>query len=996
MLDKNTFLNVPNIFRGVPFWSLNDQLEKKEIIRQIHLMEKGGLGGFFLHAREGLITPYLSDEWMEIIRIAAEEARKIGMYAWLYDEDRWPSGFAGGIVPAMKEEYRPMALMLTMYERLDKVEDALIIFKGTLERNNILDLEVVKETEKTEKGKIYLYFVKVKAPLGQTWFSNFSYIDTLNPKAVSTFIKVTYEKYFKYLKEFFGDSIPGIFTDEPNISANSFPTINFNRGPKYPPAFLPWTENLPKLFKVTYGYDLLENLPSLFFDVGDYTKVRYDFWKLITKLFVESFSKQIYEWCSKHNLKFTGHYLYEDNLLGQLIHAGAVMPHYEYEHVPGIDHLGRNIDRHLTVKQVASAANQLGKQRVLCEAYGASGQNLSFEDRKWIGDWLYVLGVNLLNHHLELYTMRGKRKRDYPPNLFWQQPWWKYNRLIEDYFARLSYILSQGERIANILLLHPIGSAWALYTPLNTSKVKELDKKFLWLTKELLNLKLDYELGDEMLIEKYGKVEGKTFIIGRSKYSVVIIPPSVTLSKRTIELLEEFIENGGEVIAFEPLPYLTDGRQDERLEKILSKVHVIKLDKKDLLSTLRRFQDYILIENDHGEIIEPLWYHLRKINDVFALFIVNTNNKEGYKAKIKIKEHCYVEEWNPITGKINSIYPEKEGKYMIIENYFSPSGSILLVFYPDKRPLLKGEIPKYSLEKEVEFSDEWNYEFEGYNSLLLDYCKADIEGIYDIDKNQRIPVLKAHELAKRAGYGNKISLKFEFNVSFKKQTDKKIFLVMETPEKFEIILNGEKLEYNKDEYWIDTSFKMIKIDDKIKNGTNEIILRGIFDFDIELENIYIVGNFAVKNIDNKEFVIVDLPELLKSGDFVYQGFPFFAGSIILKNNLKIEEKTDKVILSIEGLNSIVTEVKVNDKIVGYIFLHPHEIDITDFIKIGLNSIELKLVNSLRNLLGPHHHKAGELFAVGPGSFLDENNWTDSYNFVPFGLKKVTINFYRKI
>lgn len=995
MLNKDLFKNPPSEYRGVPFWSLNDKLCEEEIVRQIHEMKKGGLGGFFLHAREGLITPYLSSEWMDIIERAAVEADKLGMFAWLYDEDRWPSGFAGGKVPALGREYRPKALMLTMYERLDKVVDAIKIFKGDLQGEKVVNLEPVGEGEKEEKGKIYLYFVLAYAPIGQPWFSNFSYVDMLNPKAVSAFIKTTYEEYYNRLKKYIGKSVPGIFTDEPNFSATGFPTITFKRGPKYPPAFLPWTEKLPEIFKEKHGYNILEHLPSLFFDVGDYHKVRYDFWRTVTELFIESFSKQIFEWCDKHSLLSTGHYLYEDFLISQLTHIGAAMPHYEYQHVPGIDHLGRHIEYNLTVKQVASVANQLGRQRVLCEAYGTSGQNLSFEDRKWIGDWLYVLGVNLLNHHLELYTMRGKRKRDYPPNLFWQQPWWKYNRLIEDYFARLSYVLSQGQRIVDVLLLHPIGSAWALYTPYNTAKVKELDRKFLWLIKELLDLKIDYELGDEILIEKYGKVEGEKIVIGRCKYSIVIIPPSLTLASSTFNLLKRFVEEGGKVIAIKPLPTLIDGKESKELKDFLSKVTVIELDRHGILSAFKDYQRFVAIEDGEGKNIDPLWYHLRKKDDSYILFIANTDNKNSYKAVIKIRGEFYVEEWNPLTGDVDTPYIEKSGEYIILKKEFPQAGSLLLMLYPGRKMDVKEKKLEYETLYDVNLTENWKCKALDYNALLLDYCKAKIVGS-DLNEDERVPVLKAHQKALEAGYGNLFELKFEFKVDFKREKKRDIYLVLETPEKYTIEVNGKEVRYSGEGCWIDTTFMKIKIDGLIKNGLNTIVLKGKTDFDTELENIYIVGDFAVKNINNEDFIITDTPENLKPGDFVLQGYPFYAGTISITSSIKIDKIPDKAILILDDLNAIVTEVIVNDKLAGHIFLHPHQINITKYLKPGENTIELRLVNSLRNLLGPHHHKAGELYAVGPESFLDEKNWTDKYNFVPFGVKNIKIRFFKQI
>ena len=59
-------------------------------------MKDNGIGGFFMHARGGLKTQYMSEEWMYCIDACCDEAEKLGMNAWGYDENGWPSGFAGG------------------------------------------------------------------------------------------------------------------------------------------------------------------------------------------------------------------------------------------------------------------------------------------------------------------------------------------------------------------------------------------------------------------------------------------------------------------------------------------------------------------------------------------------------------------------------------------------------------------------------------------------------------------------------------------------------------------------------------------------------------------------------------------------------------------------------------------------------------------------------------------------------------------------------------
>ena len=97
-------------YRGKPFWSWNGELRGEELVRQAHVMKEMGLGGYFMHSRAGLITEYLGDEWFDLINEVADAAEEDGMEAWLYDEDRWPSGTAGGKVTAAHPEYALRAL----------------------------------------------------------------------------------------------------------------------------------------------------------------------------------------------------------------------------------------------------------------------------------------------------------------------------------------------------------------------------------------------------------------------------------------------------------------------------------------------------------------------------------------------------------------------------------------------------------------------------------------------------------------------------------------------------------------------------------------------------------------------------------------------------------------------------------------------------------------------------------------------------------------------
>ena len=349
-------------YRPVPFWSWNEKLDCDKTKAQIEMMNDAGMGGFFMHARGGLETEYLGEEWFLNVSDAIDKAKSFSMYPWVYDENGWPSGFGNGAVNGLGEEYQQK------YLRMEAGE------KNTVHTISNFD------------GVHFYYDV------------NPFYVDTLDAKVTKAFLNTVHEKYY----ERFGSEFCGFFTDEPEAANQE----------------IPWSLTLPEEYKKEYGEDLIPKLIQLFKPVDRYKDTRMKFWRLVTKLFSNNYMKQIYDWCKEHDLKLTGHLSGEVTMQSQLPTCGACMPHYEYFHIPGIDWLGRNLNSSLILHQVASTAKQTGKDQILSETFGLCGHNVSFSELRRIYEWQMVRGVNLLCQHLEGYSLRGIRKRDYPPALF--------------------------------------------------------------------------------------------------------------------------------------------------------------------------------------------------------------------------------------------------------------------------------------------------------------------------------------------------------------------------------------------------------------------------------------------------------------------------------------------------------------------------------------------------------------------------------------------------
>ena len=193
-LSFDTFVNPPKQFRSVPFWSLNDVLDPAEIRRQMEAFGQGGFGGAYLHSRIGLLTKYLGDDWWAAMDAGVRAAGELDLEAWFYDEDKWPSGFAGGIVPLQSEDYHARCLL-----RLDKAQ------------------AVPQTGEVLAEDDTYRY-VCYKMRMGNPWHNGTCWVDLMNPRQVQAFIECSYKPYAKRYAADFGHAALGIFTDEPQIS----------------------------------------------------------------------------------------------------------------------------------------------------------------------------------------------------------------------------------------------------------------------------------------------------------------------------------------------------------------------------------------------------------------------------------------------------------------------------------------------------------------------------------------------------------------------------------------------------------------------------------------------------------------------------------------------------------------------------------------------------------------------------------------------------------
>lgn len=996
-MKPEEFKNPGARYRQAPFWSWNDKLDPNELIRQIEEMAIQGWGGFFMHSRVGLVTEYLSKEWMDMVKICARMAQKTGLEAWLYDEDKWPSGYAGGKVPSKDPSFRGRVLIL-----LDPEE---------IQENDTPISEVNIDNEKKVICKRVFNFDK-------RWHSGTCYIDTMNPKAVEYFLECTHEEYKKECGQYFGNGIVGIFTDEPCYLRRS--------GITQP--IIPWTDELPNYFYDNKGYSLEENLDKLFYDIGDFKSVRFDFYDTVSKLFLESYTKQYYQWCDNNSLEMTGHMVAEDTMTAQVGRIGSAMPHYEFMHRPGIDKLGRSVDQPVTIKQLTSVADQLGKERTLCEAFGCIGQDTSFFHRKWIADWMAVLGVNYFNPHLSLYSMRGERKRDYPPNFFYQQPWWGQEEGFGDYMGRLSYAAAQGKREVDILIIHPIGSLWSEYSPLHrdTNFMKErnsYDFPFARLTDALISNKIDFHYGDETIMENHAYIKGDKLVVGRYEYSTIIVPPALNLRSKTTSLLKGFAKVAGwnRLIFMEPYPSRVDGRQAEL--PWIRKAKIVKWTSQVIDILDQMYPDRLkVIDRMTGKNCSTIICQQRISHMGKWILMSNMDEKKEVDVDIKLIGRRAPLILDMFSGDIFKAPFRLIDERVQINAKFHPAGSLLL-YYPNNDEEIIGQDTPFTLATGISFKEEeilvndlnidnWDIELLEDNVLPLDKITLYLDG-KKVLNNQ--PVFKAWNYFYGSADGTEFSAEYPFELA--NVPDGEMFAVIEVAENLDkITLNGHSLTACKkagelgpldgNKSWKDINFTKVPMGMHAKKGINKLVIQGrkinningvgndraVSDFHnhraTEVEAVYLVGDFRVNGKDRRKFYIDSKEDIPTSRNITEQGYPFYGGCVEFSQKVTINEPIDnrKAYIEIFDVRASSIELYVNGKPIGVRYWDPYIFDISSVLKEGINEIKVVASTTLFNIMGPNWNAdIEEILRVKPGTFVDATRYTEKYTLLPFGI-----------
>ena len=997
-LARELFEHPTSEYRGTPFWAWNCELKEEELLRQLEVMKKMGLGGAHMHVRTGMATPYLSEEYMALIKACVEKCRKEKMLAWLYDEDRWPSGAAGGLV-TQEMKYRARHLLFTTHPGAPVPETSrylLACYDVQLDDNGCLAAYSRIDEGVQAAGRKWYAYVETEKP--DPWYNNQTYANTLDKATIDRFIEVTYERYLETVGDDFGGVVPAIFTDEPQFSRKQ--TLGFADEAK--DVQLPWSDDVPETFRAAYGEDIVSHLPELLWELpgNQRSLIRYHYHDHIAERFAEAFADRCGQWCGAHNLMLTGHMMEEPTLKSQTAALGEAMRSYRGFQLPGIDMLCAHYE-FTTAKQAQSAVHQFGRQGMLSELYGVTGWDYDFRSHKLQGDWQAALGVTVRVQHLAWVSMKGEAKRDYPASINYQSPWWQDYAYVEDHFARVNTAMTRGKAVVKVGVIHPVESYWLHWGPASqTHGVREqMDEYFQNMTEWLLTGSIDFDFISESLLPQQCEKGGAPLRVGEMAYDAILVPGCETLRSSTLERLEAFREAGGRLIFLGDAPALENAIPSVRGKALYDASKRVSFSREAILEALDDVR-LIDIRNDDGTRTENLIHQLRAEAGGLWLFIAHSRdpyNKDiprGQKVRIQIQGEYAAQVYDTLTGRVYAADAETAAGKTTVYATLYDYDSLLLRLEPGKSQRKAQEAPARSVRC-IKMPERVRYSLSEPNVLLLDKAETALDdGAYRpveellradnaLRRQMGWPVRQSSVAqpwtVKEKRAEHTVRLRFAVHSAIDIAGAK---LALEDAEQAQITLNGEAVCAPVDGWYVDRAIGTIALP-AIRAGENVIEVTLPFGRRTNVEWCYLLGDFGVE-IAGERRTLIRRAEKLGFDDVTRQGLLHYGGNI--EYEIPFTSQGGEITVTAPHYTGAAIRVALDGKDTGYIVYPPYCLSLGT-PEAGTHTLTLTLLGNRENAFGPLHKADDRDLWIGPNAWRTQGAaWTEAYRVKPLGLR----------
>ncbi|MCR5694179.1 MAG: glycosyl transferase family 2 [Clostridia bacterium] len=575
------------------YWQHGNHHDK--IPEQIERIYKSGCKAFCVESRPH--NDFCGEGWWRDMELIISEAKKRGMKVWIFDDDHYPTGHAAGQVknhPELKQRF----LGEKHVDVMGPVKNALLRHEIP-DENVLLGVYAFRRTGNDEQceaapidltGCIRGSFLKFDLPEG-CWriffyfettsaFTRPDYVDMLRPESVKLLVDTVYESHFEHFGDEFGKTIAGFFSDEPCFG-NSWMGPHhidlgfYNHRIGMPGFSLPWNRDIPEMMKEIFGKDVLPLFAGLWFDIGDETPaLRHAYMDIITKLYRDSFTRQLGDWCEAHGVQYIGHIIEDMNAHARLSASGG---HYfrslDGQHMSGIDivlhqiipgmydyvHTGWAWGSYLepsffdvVLAKLGASFAHIGTQtegRAMCEVFGAYGWAEGTPIMKWLIDFLLVRGINRFIPHAFSPDFPDP---DCPPHFGAddKDPQFEGFTKLMNYANKAVHLLDGMTHKADAAVLYHADAEWMNFE--GGAMLTEVPAKVLY------DEQIDFDiLPADCFVDGTGsrifraEVKNGRLTVGNENYQILVVPAADVLPEKLEKALRDLEAKGVPVIRME-------------------------------------------------------------------------------------------------------------------------------------------------------------------------------------------------------------------------------------------------------------------------------------------------------------------------------------------------------------------------------------------------------------------------------------------------------------
>lgn len=946
---RKMFVDPPMFYAPHAFWFWDDTIRDEHFAASmVDEMIKQRLNPGYAHPRGSLriyqagtypVLPkeqYLEQPWFNSFENALQKAGIQGFTLGYCDEYNWPSGQAAGKV---LEQHPELEAKYLDWKRYEVLENSTVQFDtldfavaGKIIDNKIdaSSLQIIGEgnnlTWKVPEGNWVVYTYSITS-LPEEERVKINYLDS---RLMDVFIPLVHEQYEKHFGNEMGKAIPGVFVDHEG-----------NYGWQ-----MAWSDYFAKRYKEIKKRDIRLWLPLLTEkdNGGLFAKARYDWFDVVSNVYKECFMGPVVDWLEQRNMYYISN-LWE-GLLAQPNSVGDFMLMQRTATMPGNDCLQMSSQKVRDFKETQSVA-EFEDRPFMSEIMGVAGWGQTPQMMKMTINSITSFGVNhVVPHGINMNREIGTIP--YPADWYTENPYWPYLHYWTDFARRAAFITRQGKLVADVLLVNPLESVWALtedyFSNESTQKwdrrIMETNRVYSDAMEQMNTNNIDFLIADRYYLEK-GSVKLKDNIarvaIRDHEFSAIVLPPVCIIPQPVSAKILEFAQNGGIVVILGELPQgsTEEGMKDDL---IISQMNELKRQQNviDLASEKNRIDQMIALLTTkiraqiRLENSGRLYTAHRKIgNNDFYWLSNNTDHARNFTAWLRDGEGT-AEIWNCETGAINPVAYVKENGYNRISLTLQPYEGYWLVFNSSNKNFEKEPEQSHIPFKEIILDGKWTLSFPGIDTIYKTTAK-----IQDT-KNKALNIEKMgtrYDDSAWEYYRNKNHPRDRRDTSKLQKLEDYIYWRTQIP------IGSKSVFFPSGmmglDIWIDGE-KIHLIENPI-NLKKEANLLSFFTTTEKLKS-FLISPFKFM-IGKKE----DCP--LQS--WYKYGLQQYTGYVDYETTVKVDKVSSGVFLDLGKVN-YMAEVFVNNKSIGARLWPPFEFDVTKELKSGDNMIRIRVGNLMIN------------------------------------------------